>query len=103
MTHSGPHLPFETDITSYLKHESSLNWITIASNNTLNENSIPQGEWQWYEESENYEAGSFDHTYTFDFFNYGGVSRPVVLYTVPKNITITGITTASTVSQTLNR
>ena len=51
---------------------------------------IPQGEWQWINNS--HSALPFKHVYTFDFFNYAGIHRPVTLYTLPKQIHITDIT-----------
>lgn len=42
MNHTGGHLPFETDVTSYLDF-SKLNLITVALNNTLSDGTIPQG------------------------------------------------------------
>lgn len=39
-----------------------------------------------------YPPGSFQMHYTFDFFNYAGIHRPVTLYTKPKKLFIRDIT-----------
>ena len=49
---------------------------------------IPQGFWEWTKN----ENTPFKLIYTFDFFNYAGIHRPVVLYTKPKSISITDVT-----------
>jgi len=36
--------------------------------------------------------GYYELTYTFDFFNYAGIHRPVLLTTAPKDIKIEDIT-----------
>jgi len=95
-------LPFEFDISHYIVLGEFAN-IVISVNNKLNENSIPQGI-----TSENYlkENRLREETYPptrFDFFPFGGIHRPVLIYTTPKryirNIRfetkITGTNTAS--------
>ena len=49
---------------------------------------IPQGSWQWT----NNEITPFRLVYTFDFFNYAGIHRPVVLYTKPKEVSVSDVT-----------
>ena len=49
---------------------------------------IPQGSWQWT----NNEITPFKLVYTFDFFNYAGIHRPVWLYTKPKEISVKDVT-----------
>ena len=61
------------------------------------------GQWNWLDEADGYPASSFTHDYTFDFFNYAGLHRPVFLYTVPKMVHVSDVTTSSTVSQDLQR
>jgi len=95
-------LPFVFDISHYIVLGEFAN-IVISVNNKLNENSIPQGI-----TSENYlkENRLREETYPptrFDFFPFGGIHRPVLIYTTPKryirNIRfetkITGTNTAS--------
>ncbi|XP_046981024.1 beta-glucuronidase-like isoform X2 [Schistocerca americana] len=89
MTHEIGHLPFQADVTSYLIYGES-NRITVAVNNTLSSTTIPQGS------LEQMQTGNGNITYltfTFDFFNYAGIHRSVVLYTTPEvyidDITIT--------------
>ena len=43
MTHSGGHLPFETDVTSLLSF-GEINRITAAVNNTLTPSTLPPGD-----------------------------------------------------------
>lgn len=100
--HSGGHLPFEADL-SQIVTSPGLNLLTVAINNTLSESSIPQGEWNWKEESDFYPAGYFEMTYTFDFFNYAGIHRPVILYTVPKPVSVKDVTVQTTVTSDLTQ
>ena len=101
VSHEGGHLPFEADITEHLL-PSGLNLVTVAVNNTLSKTSIPQGEWKWHSESDEYPAGYFEMTYTFDFFNYAGIHRSVLLYTVPKAVAVDDITVQTSVVQDLS-
>ena len=75
---------------------------TVAVNNTLTPSSLPQGSWEWKEESSKYPAGYFTLEYNFDFFNYAGIHRPVVLYTVPSEVHLTDITVATDVAKELD-
>ncbi|XP_050307310.1 beta-glucuronidase-like isoform X2 [Anthonomus grandis grandis] len=77
VSHEIGHLPFLTEITAYLKYGKE-NRITVSVDNTLLHDTIPQG--RILELS----SGRRDQTYTFDFFNYAGIHRPVKLYTTPK-------------------
>ena len=74
MSHSGGHLPFEADITDLLAFGGE-NLISVALNNTLNRDTVPQGEWNWRNESDRYPAGYFTMDYAFDFLNYAGIHR----------------------------
>ncbi|KXJ11682.1 Beta-glucuronidase [Exaiptasia diaphana] len=75
-SHEGGHLPFEVEVTHYLDYSRS-NRLTVAVNNTLTRNTIPPGE---YQEDQDYIASQ---KYSFDFFNYAGIHRSVILYTTP--------------------
>ncbi|XP_059084651.1 beta-glucuronidase-like [Tigriopus californicus] len=90
LQHSGGHLPFETDVSGTLQLGAA-NRLTVALNNTLGPTTIPQGAWNWIKEDDIYPAGSFDMSYTFDFFNYAGIHRPVTLYTVPKSLHVADV------------
>ena len=76
--HEGGHLPFAFDITAFLNWESS-NRITIQVENILKPNRVPVGGLPAGGMFSNKPASSFD------FFPYGGLQRPVWLYSVPKN------------------
>ncbi|XP_024082283.1 beta-glucuronidase isoform X2 [Cimex lectularius] len=81
VTHEIGHLPFQAEITENL-HFGQKNLITVAVNNTLNIETIPQGQVQ---ELYTLNGTKQVQTYTFDFFNYAGIHRSVVLYTTPAN------------------
>ncbi|XP_018102417.1 beta-glucuronidase isoform X2 [Xenopus laevis] len=84
MEHEGGHLPFETEISNILKDSAgSLCRITIAVNNTLTLHTLPPGTIQFMEDGTRYPKGYFVQNIEFDFFNYAGIHRPVVLYTTP--------------------
>ncbi|CAF1002365.1 unnamed protein product [Rotaria sordida] len=80
MNHSGGHLPFEADITSFIPNDakSSKMRIVVAINNTLTPTTLPPGELvihnPTYRELQTH----------FDFFNYAGIDRSVILYSTSK-------------------
>ena len=49
-----------------------------------------------------YPAGYFTLEFNFDFFNYAGIHRPVILYTVPTFIHLTDVTVATDVNTELD-
>ncbi|KAK4873706.1 hypothetical protein RN001_013066 [Aquatica leii] len=78
--HDIGHLPFENEVSSFLNFGKN-NIITVSCNNTLSNDTVPQG----YVEKEDTDYGpSLIQHYTFDFFNYAGIHRSVFLYTTPK-------------------
>ena len=80
LNHTGGHLPFETYATDALKYGEN-NLITVALNNILSQNTVPQG--RVIHKPKGY---GFDETSTnFDFFNYAGIHRSVFLYVLPKH------------------
>ncbi|XP_073521046.1 beta-glucuronidase isoform X1 [Phyllobates terribilis] len=82
--HEGGHLPFEVNISNVLKGGlGSPCRITIAVNNTLTLNTLPPGSIQFMNDPARYPKGYFVQNTEFDFFNYAGIHRPVVLYTTP--------------------
>ncbi|XP_056603165.1 beta-glucuronidase [Triplophysa dalaica] len=83
--HEGGHLPFEADISSVLRQSSSNPCrITIAVNNTLTLQTLPPGTIQYMTDRTRYPAGYFVQNTYFDFFNYAGIHRSVLLYTTPQ-------------------
>ncbi|CAF0860019.1 unnamed protein product [Adineta ricciae] len=77
VNHSGGHLPFEGDITSFIKDSNDLSSkvrIVVAVNNTLTPRTLPPGELHIY-------SPTYRELETpFDFFNYAGIDRSVLLY-----------------------
>ena len=76
VNHSGGHLPFEADITPFISNDATYSKVrvVVAVNNTLTPSTLPPGELIIH-----------DPTYIelktgFDFFNYAGIDRSVVLY-----------------------
>ncbi|CAG9854510.1 unnamed protein product [Phyllotreta striolata] len=74
-SHEIGHLPFAAEITSFLTDEE--NTVRVIVDTTLNQTTIPQGS------IDTLPGGRKQLTYTFDFYNYGGIDRPVFLYTTP--------------------
>ncbi|MCJ8748570.1 hypothetical protein PDJAM_G00166330 [Pangasius djambal] len=94
MEHEGGHLPFEANISDVLRMDTSMPCrLTIAVNNTLNLHTLPPGTIQYMKDTTKYPAGYFIQVTNFDFFNYAGIHRSVLLYTTPKayidDITVT--------------
>lgn len=83
--HQGGFLPFETEISGKIKEEENL--LTVAVDNRINYSTLPVGS---EGKSESGMFGFFGGSTkqrnqpNFDFFNYCGISRPVVLYTTPR-------------------
>ncbi|XP_077596730.1 beta-glucuronidase [Stigmatopora nigra] len=83
--HNGGHLPFEAEISSVVRGSpGSPCLITIAVNNTLTLETLPPGTIQFFNDPTKYPKGFFVQNINFDFFNYAGIHRPVLLYTTPK-------------------
>ncbi len=80
VNHSGGHLPFEADITSFIPSQanSSKVRVVVAINNTLTPTTLPPAELvihnPTYRELQN----------QFDFFNYAGIDRSVIVYSTSK-------------------
>ncbi|XP_051891617.1 beta-glucuronidase [Pristis pectinata] len=82
--HEGGHLPFEADVTKVMQSSPSPQYrITIAVNNTLTPYTLPPGRIQYMSDRKRYPPGYFVQIIQFDFFNYAGIHRPVLLYTTP--------------------
>ncbi|XP_050511632.1 beta-glucuronidase isoform X1 [Diabrotica virgifera virgifera] len=74
--HAIGHLPFAGEITSLVNDDE--NTIKVIVDNTLTPTTIPQGS------VTTLPGGRVAQTYTFDFFNYAGIDRPIALYTTPE-------------------
>ncbi|XP_049645468.1 beta-glucuronidase isoform X1 [Suncus etruscus] len=82
--HEGGHLPFEADISKLVQSGPlSSCRITIAINNTLTPHTLPPGTILFEHDTSKYPKGYFVQNMHFDFFNYAGLHRPVLLYTTP--------------------
>ncbi|XP_046618699.1 beta-glucuronidase isoform X2 [Neodiprion virginianus] len=79
-SHELGHLPFEGDIGGVL-NPTGKNYITVAIDNRLLINTVPQGR---INKINTDEGEVFQQTYTFDFFHYSGIHRSVFLYTKPR-------------------
>ncbi|XP_030384762.1 beta-glucuronidase-like isoform X2 [Scaptodrosophila lebanonensis] len=79
LRHSIGHLPFEAEISKFLKFGAE-NRLTLMCDNRLNDTTVPQGTVVYNSSESNNEPLQ---TYTFDFFNYAGIHRSVHLYTTP--------------------
>ncbi|XP_071538657.1 beta-glucuronidase-like isoform X2 [Panulirus ornatus] len=82
-SHEGGHLPIMAEITKGVVYGKE-NLITVAINNTLTPETIPQGSIIHHNDSTRYPPGYFTQSYNFDFTNYAGLHRPVYIYTTPQ-------------------
>ena len=93
--HKGGFTPFEADVTALLRPgETAL--LTVACDNRVNHSTLPVGNEDGqlaFFGSDNAgipsveaakRAAAPQNRPNFDFFNYAGIHRPVVLYTTPK-------------------
>ena len=74
--HEGGHMAFEMDVTANVNFNATQQRVTIAVDNRLTQDTVPQGnvvDHGLYKEMET----------EFDFFNYAGLHRPVILYSTP--------------------
>lgn len=76
VTHSGGHLPFEVDITQFIPTSETYSKVrvVVAVNNTLTSATLPPG----YLHIHNPTYVELETP--FDFFNYAGIDRSVILY-----------------------
>lgn len=79
--HQIGHLPFKARITDVVKYGEA-NDLAVIVDNRLYPTTIPQGNVTTIETDDGQKA---EQVYTFDFFNYAGIHRPVYLYKTPKN------------------
>ena len=80
VNHTGGHLPFEVDITPFIPQDVNYSKVrvVVAVNNTLTPTSIPTGYLHINSSTYRY------LDYPFDFFNYAGIDRSVILYSTAK-------------------
>ncbi|XP_004630457.1 beta-glucuronidase isoform X1 [Octodon degus] len=82
--HEGGHLPFEADISKLVQTGPLTSCrVTIAINNTLTPHTLPPGTILYKTDTSKYPKGYFVQDTKFDFFNYAGLHRTVLLYTTP--------------------
>ena len=93
--HKGGFTPFEADVTALL-HPGETALLTVACDNRVNHSTLPVGNEDGqlaFFGSDNAgipsveaakRAAAPQNRPNFDFFNYAGIHRPVVLYTTPK-------------------
>ena len=93
--HKGGFTPFEADVTDLL-HPGETALLTVACDNRVNHSTLPVGNEDGqlaFFGSDNAgipsveaakRAAAPQNRPNFDFFNYAGIHRPVVLYTTPK-------------------
>ncbi|XP_019277300.1 beta-glucuronidase isoform X1 [Panthera pardus] len=97
--HEGGHLPFEADISKLVQSGPLASCrITVAINNTLTPHTLPPGTILHQTDTSKYPKGYFVQNINFDFFNYAGLHRPVLLYTTPATY-IDDITVSTSVDQ----
>lgn len=77
----GGFLPFEADITNHVKYGET-NTILICVNNELSWQTFPPGEVYYFEDADGNKIKKQKQQH--DFFNYGGIHRPVYIYTKPE-------------------
>ena len=94
-------MAFEMEVTDTLVWSLRRNRLTVAVNNTLSLDTVPQGMFMWQKESDMYPSGYSTMETFFDFFNYAGIHRSVLLYTTPKEAHISDISFNSEVSEDL--
>lgn len=80
--HTGGHLPFGDQVTRFLSF-TQVNILTVAVNNTLSHTTVPQATVKSFNDSNLYPKGYKQVTLNFDFYNYAGIHRSVIVYAVP--------------------
>lgn len=79
--HRGGYLPFGADVSLVVRYGAE-NRVTVAVDNVLSWDLLPPGfvkEWN----DANHPPGCRTQVYQFDFFNYSGLHRPVMLLAMP--------------------
>ena len=83
VNHTGGQLPFEVDVTNNLISNKK-NLLTVAVNNVLSNETLPQGKITYMTDTNLYPKGFAETQQNFDFFNYAGIDRSVHLYGIPQ-------------------
>ena len=83
-SHEGGHMAFEFQVSDFLDMSAIVHRVTVAVDNILTPDTVPQGNLVIHQDYKYLEN-------EFDFFNYAGIHRPVVLYSTPRNIIIQDI------------
>lgn len=81
-SHKGGFLPFESEINTYVN--PGRNRLTVAVSNMLDQDCLPFGFIRDADPAY-YPEGEKSQWYSFDFFNYSGIHRPVKLYATSKS------------------
>ncbi|XP_066938200.1 beta-glucuronidase-like [Macrobrachium rosenbergii] len=84
VVHEGGHLPIRAEVTQLLLYGYT-NLLTVAVSNVLTPDTVPEGLIVRNNDTSRYPEDYFIQTYSFDFFNYAGIHRPVHLYTTREN------------------
>ncbi len=79
-SHETGHTPFEFEIGMHLRE--GVNLIVVRVNTRLTPDTVPTGE--LFMPGTSIHMGNNKPPGNFDFFPYGGIQRPVVLYTTPR-------------------
>jgi beta-glucuronidase len=94
--HEGGHLPFIYDITKKVQAENNLLVVRVDARPLPNH--VPPGA-LGTKEGVTFGRDAFPDT-NYDFFPYGGIQRPVLLYTEPKAASIKDVTVTTTIEGT---
>lgn len=84
--HKGGFLPFETELNAWARPGENL--LTVAVDNRIDHSTLPVGRESMAENSflgAAVRPGDRRNVPNFDFFNYAGITRPVKLYTTPRD------------------
>ncbi|KAI1293533.1 Beta-glucuronidase [Halotydeus destructor] len=100
VNHRGGHLPFSCDVTRSLRYNEP-NLLTVAVNNELSGDTVPQGRMTYRNDTTRYPAGYKKLNLNFDFFNYAGIHRSVTLYAVPQ-VHISDVTIGTSIGDEQN-
>lgn len=92
-SHRGGFLPFEIDLSARIQ-PGGKHRLTVAVDNRLTWQTLPSGEVKTLDDAD-HPSGYTVQEYHFDFFNYAGIHRAVVLYTTAPAY-IADITTRTT-------
>ena len=81
LNHRGGFLPFEAEVTGLVTPGKN-HRITVCADNRLSWQTLPVGEVKTFNDAD-HPPGYSVQEYHFDFFNYAGIHRAVLLYSTP--------------------